>query len=166
MPSNKMYDRLCSPNRFSGNANRTFEDTQATAGDFYHIPEARFSEAVCENSFEWGLKAIWHFGIQKWLQPRKWGISLKIRIFIKIKKCYFSGSSIICSWKFIHCWWLYWPKFSAGVPLKNKSRDSRGKYWKNCGFVINCWYFFSQDTLGGSQLFFYCVCTNFFDTIF
>ena len=100
MPSNKMYDRLCYPKSFSGNANRTFEDTQATAGDYYHIPEARFSEAVCEYNFEWGLKAIKHLGIQKWLQPRKWGISLKIRIFIKIKKRYFSGSSIICSWKF------------------------------------------------------------------
>ena len=45
-------ERLCYPKSFSGNANRTFEDTQATAGDYYHIPEARFSEAVCEYSFE------------------------------------------------------------------------------------------------------------------
>ena len=52
MPSNKMYDRLCSPKSFSGNANRTFQDKQATAGDYYHIPEARFSEAVCEYNFE------------------------------------------------------------------------------------------------------------------
>ena len=100
MPSNKMYDRLCSPKSFSGNVNRTFEYTQVTAGDYYHIPEARFSEAVCEYSFEWGLKAIKHLGIQKRLQPRKWGISLKISIFINIKKRYFSGASVICSWKF------------------------------------------------------------------
>ena len=44
----------------------------------------------------------------------------------------------------VHCWWLYWPKFSAGVPLKNISRDSHGKYWNICGFVIKCWYFFSR----------------------
>jgi len=61
-----------------------------------------------------------HFGIQKRLQSRKWCISLKIRIFMKIKKRYFSGSTIISSWKFSPLFKLMTvlAKFSAGVPLK------------------------------------------------
>jgi hypothetical protein len=89
-------------------------------GDYYHIPEARFSEAVCEHNFDWGLKPMKHFGIQKRLQPRTWCISLKLSIFMKIKKRYFSGSTIISSWKFSPLFKLMTvlAKFSAGVPLK------------------------------------------------
>ena len=48
---------------------------------------------------------------------------------------------------------LYWPKFSAGCFRKIKFRDQFSwKYWKNCGFVAKCCFFF-PDTLENRIIF-------------